>query len=120
MALPRPAPGTGRWWLVGLLGVGAMVAFVVWIAVTTTVGTAKPVVTGYAVQSDALVRLEYDVHRPEGRAVRCHTYALDERFGRVGSLEDVVPAGAASVHRSVEIRTTARAVTAVVDTCTVL
>lgn len=117
MALPRPAPGTGRWWVVGILGVGAMVAFVVWIAVATVAGRPTPVVTGYAVQSDALVRLDYDVHRSGGEAVRCRVVALNEKFGRVGTVEDDVPAGEGSVHRTVDIRTSSRAVTAVVEEC---
>ena len=119
MPLPRPAPGTTRWWVVGVLGCLLVVALVVWWGVVTTTGTVRPEVTGYAVQSDRSVVVEYDLHRPQGVAVVCVITALDQGKGRVGTVEDAVPAqGPASVHRVVQVRTSSRAVTGVVDSCT--
>ena len=49
----------------------------------------------------------------------CRVSALDGSRNRVGTVEDAVPAsGPASVHREVRVRTSARAVTGVVDACT--
>ena len=49
----------------------------------------------------------------------CQVVALDAGKGRVGTVEDSVPAqGPTSVHREVRVRTSARAVTGVVDSCT--
>jgi Domain of unknown function (DUF4307) len=119
MPLPRPAPGTTRWWVVGTLGCLAAVAVIVWWGFATTTGSVRPEVTGYEVKSDTSVVVEYDVHRPNGVAVVCRISALDGGHNRVGTVEDAVPAqGATSVHRVVSLRTSVRAVTGVVDSCT--
>ncbi len=118
MTLPRPEPGTGRWWVVGTVGVTLAVALVVWWGWTRTSGAVSPVVTAYEVQSDTSIRVEYDLARPVGVAVDCQVAALDSRKGRVGVVPDHVPAdGPAVVHRVVTIRTSARAVTGVVQSC---
>jgi hypothetical protein len=119
MPLPRPAPGTARWWVIGVVGCLAAVGVIVWWGVVTTVGGVTPEVTGYRVDSDTAVTVEYDLHRPAGVAVVCRINALDSGRNRVGTVEDAVPAqGPASVHRVVSLRTTVRAVTGVVDSCT--
>jgi Domain of unknown function (DUF4307) len=118
MPLPRPAPGTGRWWVVGVIGCGIGVALAVWLGLANSVGRVTWVDTGYEVVDERSVRVEFDVHRPPGRAVECRVQALDTTFGVVGVLDVAVPASAArSVHREVVVRTTSRAVTGVVDTC---
>ena len=119
MPLPRPAAGTSRWWIVGSLAVLLAVAAITWWGIRTTSGSVRPEVTGYRVESDTSVVVEYDVHRPEGVAVVCRVSALEGSHGRVGTVQDAVPAaGPASVHREVRIRTTVRAVSGVVDSCT--
>ena len=116
MPLPRPAPGTTRWWVVGGLGVTAAVAVIVWFGLASANALGADV-TGYKVVSDSEMTLGYDVHRPDGGAVRCTVEAQDVRHGRVGTVTDDVPAGARSVHREVRVRTSARAVTGVVASC---
>jgi len=119
MLLPRPAPGTARWWVVGVVGCLVAVAVIVWWGITSTVGSVRPEVTGYDVRSDTSVLVEYDLHRPAGVAVVCRISALDGGRNRVGTIEDTVPAqGPTSVHREVSLRTSVRAVTGVVDSCT--
>ncbi|HYN66897.1 MAG TPA: DUF4307 domain-containing protein [Ornithinibacter sp.] len=119
MSLPRPAPGTTRWWVVGVLGSLVAVAVIVWWGITSTAGSVRPEVTGYRVESDTAIVVEYDLHRPAGRAVVCRISALDGGRNRVGTVEDAIPAqGGASVHRVVALRTSVRAVTGVVDSCT--
>lgn len=118
MPMPRPAPGTGRWWLVGVVGVVLGTAFIVWYGVTTTVGRIGADVTAYRIVGPSSVVVEYDVHRPAGTPLRCVVTALDERHGRVGTVSDDVPASeATSVHRVVTVRTSTLAVTGVVDSC---
>ncbi|MGL4175959.1 MAG: DUF4307 domain-containing protein [Dermatophilaceae bacterium] len=117
--LPRPVPGTGRWWALGAFGTALVLGFAVWWAAASTVGGVRPTVTGYDVESDASIVVEYDLARPEGVAVVCRVSALDGGRGRVGTVEDAVPAaGPASVRRVVRVRTSTRAVTGVVDSCT--
>ncbi len=118
MPLPRPAPGTGRWWVIGTIGIGLGVALAVWLGLANSIGQVTWDVTAYKVESDASVRLGFDVHRPSGEAVVCHVVALDSHFGTVGSLDVPVAAGAAAlVHQDVTIRTASRAVTGDVKSC---
>ena len=119
MPLPRPAPGTTRWWVIGILGCLAAVGVIVWWGIVTTSGSVRPEVTAYRVESDTSIVVEYDLHRPAGVAVLCRITALDGGRNRVGTVDDRVPAqGPASVHRVVSLRTSVRAVTGVVDSCT--
>ena len=117
MPLPRLAPGTLRWWIVGVLGVGAMVAVVIWYGLEANVGAVVPEVTAYRVVSDSQLEVDYRLTRPADRAVTCTITGLDARKGIVGTVTDEVPAGESRVQRSVEIRTAQRAVTGVVDSC---
>ena len=89
MPLPRPAPGTMRWWVVGVLGVAAMTAFVIWSGLRSTVGAVTPEVTGYRVLSDSSIEVDYRVLRPADRALTCVVTALDERKGVVGTVTAV-------------------------------
>ncbi|MBM6401923.1 DUF4307 domain-containing protein [Phycicoccus sonneratiae] len=119
MRLPDLRTPSGRRAGAALLAVLAAVAVVAWYGWTTTSGQVVPTVTGYQVESDALTRVGYDLARPEGTAVTCRVSALDGSKGRVGVVSDDVPAtGPAVVHRVVEVRTSARAVTGVVESCT--
>ena len=119
MPLPRPAPGTARWWVIGVVGCLAAAGVIIWWGITTTVGSVAPEVTAYRVDSDTSITVEYDLHRPAGVAVVCRISALDGGRNRVGTVEETVPAqGPASVHRVVTLRTSVRAVTGVVDSCT--
>ena len=83
MPLPRPAPGTARWWVVGTLGCLAAVVVIVWWGVASTSGSVRPEVTGYRVESDTSIVVEYDLHRPAGLAVTCRVSALDSGRNRV-------------------------------------
>ncbi|KGN37566.1 DUF4307 domain-containing protein [Knoellia subterranea] len=116
MPLPRPAPGTTKWWVIGAVGISAAVAVIVWFALASA-NSLRAVVTAYNVVSDSEVTVSYDVHRPDGAAVQCTVDAQDVRHGRVGTITDDVPAGATSVHRVVTVRTSARAVVGIVSSC---
>ena len=119
MPLPRPAPGTGRWWVVGVVGCTVAVALATWLALANTLGQVTWDVTGYKVVDDATVTVDFDVHRPSHTAVTCRVTALDSRFGTVGTLDVPVPGSTqGSVHERVTVRTTSRAVTGTVKACT--
>lgn len=118
MPVPRPQPGTGRWWVVGGVGITLAVVLVVWWGWTSTSGAVRPEVVSYEVRSDSEVWVQYDVSRPAGVAVDCRVAALDRGKGRVGVADDRVPAeGPVVVRREVVVRTSARAVTGVVESC---
>lgn len=118
MPLAGPTRETATWWVVGVLGVAIMLAGVIWYGVKTQVGAVIPQVIEYHVVDDTQVEVSYQVNRPDERGLLCVIAALDDRHGRVGAAEDRVPAGAGWVRRTVQVRTTQRAVTGVVDSCT--
>ncbi len=117
MPVPSPAPGTGRWWVVGGVGITLAVALVVWWGWRSTSGAVRPTVVSYDVRSATEVWVQYDLSRPEGVPVDCRVAALDSRKGRVGVADDRVPAGPAVVRREVVVRTSSTAVTGVVESC---
>ncbi|MGZ4635590.1 DUF4307 domain-containing protein [Oryzihumus sp.] len=120
MPLPRPAPGTTRWWVIGTIWCAVGIAIAVWLGLASTVGQVSWTDIGYHVVDDSRVDVSYDVHRPTGKAVTCQVQALDSHFGTVGSVAVHIPApGPDSVHRETTVRTTSRAVTGVVQTCSV-
>ena len=119
MPLPRPAPGTGRWWLIGIVGCAIGVALATWWGLASSLGQVTWTDTGYKVLDDRSVQVEFDVHRPDRQAVTCHLKAMDTTFGTVGVLDVEIPASSErSVHRVAVVRTASRAVTGVVDSCT--
>jgi hypothetical protein len=117
LSLPRPAPGTGKWWLVGILGCAVGTALAVWLALANSLDRVTWTDTGYRVVDDRSVEVDFDVHRPSGQAAVCTVRALDHGFGTVGAVEVRIPAGERSVHRQVTVRTASRAVTGVVQRC---
>ena len=119
MPLPRPAPGTTRWWVVGIVGCLLAVGVIVWWGIVGTVGSVRPEVTGYRVESTPGCSSSTTCTAP--RAWRCCAASARSTAAATGSgrVEDAVPAsGPTSVHREVRVRTSARAVTGVVDACT--
>lgn len=120
MPLPRPAPGTLKWWVIGGAWTLGALALIVWVALSRVPQQVTPQVTGYVVRDDATVVVDYDVRRPANTPVECVVAALDIHQGRVGAVTDEVPASptAGSVHRTVTVRTSAPAVTGIVQSCT--
>jgi hypothetical protein len=74
----------------------------------------------YHVVDDRNVDVTYLVSRPTGRDVTCVISAMDGSFATVGLIEVHVPGSdASSVKRVTRVRTTTRAVTGVVTSCTI-
>jgi len=118
--IPRPAPGTARWWVVGTLGILLGCAMAVWLGLASTVGRASWTDLSYRVIDDKAVDVTYRVRRPIGRDVTCAIRALDKGFGTVGLVEVHIPGSdTALVQRTTRVRTTSRAVTGLVRSCSV-
>ena len=118
MPLPRPAPGTGKWWAVGIAGCTIGSALAIWLGLASTVGQVTWVDTGYSNVTDRTVTVDFDVHREPGQAVRCSVKAMDRAFAVVGVVTVDVPASSQrAIHQQVTVRTTSRPVTGVVDRC---
>lgn len=120
--LPRPAPGTAKWWVIGTIGVAAGVAVAVWFGIASTVGLASWTTTGYKVLDDQSVRVTFQLNRPADKTTTCTIQALARDFATVGSLDVAYPpppagSGALTTTETVTVRTTSRAVTGEVKTC---
>lgn len=107
-----------RWWVVGVLGCVAGIAFAVWWGLASnSSGIAFQTVT-YRVVDDRSVDVGYEVVRPPGTRVTCLVQALDAHFGAVGSAQVPIPVSSAgAVQQTVRLRTTTRAVTGLVKAC---
>ena len=120
MPIPRPAPGVAKWWVIATIGIALGCAMAIWFGLASTVGRASASVLGYRVIDDRTVEVSYLVTRPVGRDVTCVLRALDQGFGTVGLLEVHIPGSdTSSVQRTTRVRTTTRAVTGVVRSCSV-
>jgi hypothetical protein len=120
MPLPRPAPGTLKWWVVGTIGIGLGVALAIWFGLSATVGLPSWQTMGYKVVDNESVWVDFEVHSPNGQDLVCTVHALSRDFGVVGSTDVPVElAGASSARETVTLRTTSRAVTGEVKTCVV-
>jgi len=116
--LPRPAPGQLKWWVVGTVGILAGVGLAIWFGLSSTMGQPAWQTLGYKVVSDRQVRVDFQVYRPGGTALTCTVEALARDFAPVGTSTVQVPASAdETTTESVTLRTTSRAVTGQVKTC---
>lgn len=111
-------PISRRWWLIGGLGCLAMLAGVAWFALSASVDRVRWQTASYEVVDASTVEVGFGVQRPAGVAVTCTIKAMDSRFGAVGLLDVEFPAGPrTALVESVTLRTTAPAVTGVIDRC---
>ncbi len=116
--LPRPAPGQLKWWVIGAVGILAGVGLAIWFGLSATLGQPSWQTLGYKVVSDQQVRVDFEVYRPGGTALTCAVEALARDFSPVGTSSVTVPASADETTRmSATLRTTSRAVTGQVKTC---
>ena len=120
MPIPRPAPGTARWWVLGTIGILLGCAVAVWFGLASTLGKPSWTILSYHVVDDRTVDVTYLVSRPIGRDVTCVIRAMDKGFATVGLLEVDIPGSESqSVKRTTRVHTTTRAVTGVVKSCSV-
>ena len=120
MPIPRPAPGSAKRWVVATTGILLGSAMTVWWGLASTVGKPSWTLMSYHVVDDRNVDVTYLVSRPTGRDVTCVISAMDGSFATVGLIEVHVPGSdASSVKRVTRVRTTTRAVTGVVTSCTI-
>ncbi|NUO89551.1 MAG: DUF4307 domain-containing protein [Dermatophilaceae bacterium] len=116
--LPRPAPGQLKWWVIGTVGILGGVGLAIWFGLSATLGQPSWQTLRYQVVSDQQVRVDFEVYRPGGTALTCTIEALARDFSPVGTSSIQVPAGADETTRmSATLRTTSRAVTGQVRTC---
>jgi hypothetical protein len=118
--IPRPAPGTTTWRVLATIGIVLGCAAAVWFGLASSLGQPGWTDLGYRVIDDRTVDVTYLLSRPIGREVTCVVRALDRSFGTAGLVQDHVPGSdASSVKRTTRVRTTTRAVTGEVTSCSI-
>lgn len=118
MPLPRPTPGTGKWWALGIAFALGMTALFSWRVLSVADEQITVQTVGFDVVDARTTTIDFDVTRPVGGTVRCTVQAQDVRHAVVGSAEVLVaPARVRTSRQSVTIRTTTQAVAALVHDC---
>lgn len=108
----RPLPLAGA-----VLGAVLVLGYGLWVSVAQSSGPAFTEI-GHSIIDDRTAEVRFEVTRDEGQAVRCTVHGLDEGNAEVGVTSvDVPAAGPRSVQETVQVRTTARAVTVQVKAC---
>lgn len=119
MLIPRPAPGTATRRVIASIGIGLGCAMAIWWGLSSTVGKPSWTLLSYHVIDDRSVDVTYLVSRPASSGVTCVIRAMDRSFGTVGLVEVRLPSSATTtVRQTTRVRTTSRAVTGVVRSCT--
>ena len=95
MPLPRTAPGTLKWWVIGSIGIGLGVALAIWFGLSATLGQPSWQTMGYRVVDNESVWVDFEVHSPGGKDLVCTVHALAGDFAVVGSTD--VPVDLAGV-----------------------
>jgi hypothetical protein len=118
MSLPKPAPGTFKWWIIGTIGIGGGIAMAIWFGLSASLGVPTWETLSSKVVNDQTITVRFQVTRPSGQPITCQVRALAKDFATVGSIEVKVPqADGDTSEESVTFRTTTRAVAGEVRTC---
>ncbi|WP_435298395.1 DUF4307 domain-containing protein [Timonella sp. A28] len=100
----------------GTLALILAVAVAAWYAWSSPTIRGKNV--GFSIKSSEVIEITFDVAKPLDMTVVCTLDALNENYAQVGTKEVTIgPADVFEQRFSTDIRTTERAVTAVVDVC---
>jgi hypothetical protein len=103
----------------GILVVLAVVAWFGWAAYASR-GSATGTDIGFRVVNDASVDVTFDVTKPAGKTATCVIEALDSGFAVVGTTRvQIGPSTHGVARQTVTVRTTNRATTGRVDSCSV-
>lgn len=112
--------GRRRKSIAALAGVGVLTLGAWWFS-SANYNPVSYEVTSYQVLSDWALRIEFQVTAPIGTELSCDLQGLDSSFGVVAQKTVSLPAGDMEVLRySVDLRTSAKAVTGVIDSCRIV
>jgi hypothetical protein len=117
----RTASTSRRVALVAVLGV-VVVAALAWFAFAafSTSGSANGEDIGFDVLSDSSVQVTFDVTKPKDKSATCTIQALDTGFAVVGTVQvRIGPSSQSVVRRTTTVKTTNRATTGRVDSCSI-
>ena len=117
----RPRLPHGRvlaWWLVGAVFLVLAASFASWRVLSIADEQVTATVVGFKVVDDRTTTISFDVTKPPSVTVVCTVHAQNLKKALVGSAEIVVPPAAQrTTTHTATIKTTTRAVAAIVQSC---
>jgi hypothetical protein len=114
---PRRGPRGGV--VAAVLAAGVALAWAAWAGPGLVDRDVRWNEVGYDVVDDVTLRVTYEVVKDPGATVRCTVQGLNAGYAVVGAVsEEIGPAEGRTVRRTVEVPTQERAVSGVVDDCT--
>jgi len=100
-----------------IVGAVLVLAYGVWLSIDLSRGPAYTEIS-HEIIDDSTAQIRFSVTRGAGVAVRCQVHALNDSSSEVGLLQVDIPASdETEVQQSVQVRTTSRAVTVGVESC---
>ena len=112
------APGTGKWWALGIAFTLAFTVFASWRVLSVADQAIDVTTTGFKVIDDRTLKLSFDVHKPPQVAVVCTVHAQDQKKNVVGTLSVDIPAATdRTTTHEVLIKTTTQAFAGRVRDC---
>lgn len=118
MATLRPAPGTGKWWALGIAFTVLFTAFASWRVLSVSGQQISADTTAWRAVDERTLELTFDVHKPPELTVVCTLQAQDLKKNVVGSAQvEIPPAATRTTNHTVPIRTTTLAFTGIVHDC---
>ncbi len=114
----RPAPGTGKWWALGIAFTVLFIAFASWRVLGVAAEQVDADTTAFHAIDDRTFQLSFDVHKPTALTVVCTLQAQDLKKNVVGTATlTVPPAPERTTTHTVTIRTTTKAFAGIVHDC---
>lgn len=113
----RPAPGTGKWWALGIAFTLAFTAFASWRVLSVADEQIRVTNLLWSIPDDRSLTASFEVAKPAGVRVVCTVEAQDLKRNTVGSTQVAVPAEGTVSTPQVTVRTTTQAFAAVVRSC---
>jgi hypothetical protein len=118
MAGWRPTPGTGKWWVLGIVFGLAFTAWATWQEYSVSDQKISVRDIGYTVVDDRTVTLNFEVTKPADGTVVCTVQAQDLHKNVVGSTTVPIPPAATRTNTyTATIRTTTLAFAALTHDC---
>lgn len=116
---PRIAPGTGKWWVLGIVFTVAFTAFASWRVLSVADQKIDATTIAVAVVDARTTIVTFDVSRPGQIAVTCTVQAQDQRKNVVGTVTVDIPVTTqrATTRHEASIKTTTLAFTGLVHDC---
>lgn len=119
---PASSPRSRRLKIVGIAaGLTVGVALAAYLSFGNPATSVRGQDVGFAVQGPEAVDITFDVAKPKGATVICRLNALNTNYAQVGTKDVTIgPSEVAESRFTTQIATTELAVTAVVESCTLV